>query len=238
VSRCVVLFAREPGREAREKGLPGPEGAALFSEFARSWQTAAAAVGARLVVSCPREDAGLWRRRLSEPCRPQRGASFGERVENAARDAACGSGISGHTVLVGGDVPASVSVLSTCFAALEGGAAAVLVPAPDGGVSMVSLPEMDLDLLRVIEPRRPTVFAFLRRSLSARGRRVAVVGRLADVDGRRSLGSLVSQLSPGPLRALARLALRRLRALPAREPSPRISRDPSGLPALRAPPAA
>jgi hypothetical protein len=29
--RTLVLFAREPGRQARDKGFPGPEAAELFA---------------------------------------------------------------------------------------------------------------------------------------------------------------------------------------------------------------
>ena len=203
MSRCIVLFAREPGREARDKGLPGPEGAALFQELARAWRAAADGAGARLLVSTPREDVPFWHRRLSGAvCRAQRGASFGERLENAARDAASAGG---RTILVGGDVPASPGILAEAFAALEGGADAVLAPAPDGGVSLISIPERDLNLLRAMRPRRRRVFAALHGALVSRGRRVGVIASVPDVDGRRSLRAVVRTLeSRDPFCRIAR----------------------------------
>jgi uncharacterized protein len=237
VSRCIVLFAREPGREARDKGLPGPAGAALFHELARAWQAAAHAAGARLLVSTPPEDVPFWRRRLpGAACRAQRGSSFGERLENAARGAASAGD---RTILVGGDVPASSRVLGEAFAALEGGAEAVLAPAPDGGVSLISIPEPDLDLLGAMRPRRRKVFEALHHALLSRGRRVSVVTSVTDVDGRRSLRAVVRTLeSRDPFFRIARGALRvpvPARCVPAAES---LAAGHASPPSLRGPPRA
>src|SRR5207244_12373405 len=90
-TRLLLLFSREPRRQADEKGLRGRAGEQLFTAFARGWLDAARLAQARLVVSAPRADHAGWRR-----CLPaeeiafleQRGRSFGRRLEDAARQAA------------------------------------------------------------------------------------------------------------------------------------------------------
>jgi len=235
--RFLVLFAREPRSEAREKGFTGPAGEELFATFAAGWLEAAREGRARLVISAPRADHAEWRRRLAVPhllVLEQRGRTFGERLENAARQAAA---LGGHFLLVGGDVAPSRERLREAFSALEDGADSVLAPARDGGVSLIALPGGDLDLLGEIAPRRTDVFTRLRSRLAARGRRVEVVSPAADVDGRRQLRSIVRSL-PARLRDAARRALSEI-PRPAPEPRslcllPERTR-PSG---LRAPPAA
>jgi len=204
--RLLVLFAREPRREAREKGFNGPAGEELFATFAAGWLEAAREGRARLVISAPRADHAEWRRRLAVPhllVLEQRGRSFGERLEDAARQAAA---LGGHFLLVGGDVAPSPETLEEAFELLERGADAVLAPAPDGGVSLVALPAEDLDLLGRIAPRRADVFSRLSKGLRGRRRRVRVVAAAPDVDGRRQLGRLLRTL-PAWLRETARQAL-------------------------------
>ena len=89
VSRHLVLFAREPVLEAREKGLESRDAAGLFREFAAGWLRAAEDAGARLIVATPREDLPRWRRVFPAAEKigwiRQRGATLGERLEDAAR---------------------------------------------------------------------------------------------------------------------------------------------------------
>jgi glycosyltransferase A (GT-A) superfamily protein (DUF2064 family) len=209
VARFLLLFAREPAREAREKGFASPEAAELFAGFARGWRAAARAAGAGLVVVSPPEDLAAWRARLAPADDVswivQRGASLGERLENAAIEAAR---LGGHALIVGGDIsPASFS-LDAAFGALERGADAVLAPALDGGISLVGLRKRDLDLLRGIAPRRRDVCEALGRRLNARGRRVEQVWAAPDVDSRRSLRALLRALgNTESLRFLVRRAL-------------------------------
>ncbi len=235
--RSVVLFAREPGREAREKGLTGREGEDLFASFALGWAQAAVAVGARLVVAAAPGEETAWRRRLASVEAlfiRQRGRTFGARLEDSARQAAA---LGGPTVIVGGDVPPSETNLREAFDRLGQGADAVLAPAADGGVSLVALAAEDADLLREVAPRRRDVFTGLSARLARRGRRVAVVLAAGDVDGRRSLRSLMPFLPPALRRAARRiLSLSRWR-LPGFLPV-RCLADRSGPPGLRAPPAA
>ena len=235
--RSVVLFAREPGREAREKGLAGRDGEGLFAAFALGWAEAASSVGARLVVATPLVDQAAWRRRpafVEALFIRQRGRTFGERLEDSARQ---GAALGGPTVVVGGDVSPSERSLREAFAALEYGADAALGPAPDGGVSLVALAQEDLELLSDIVPGSTDVFARLVRRLRERGRGIAVLAAVRDVDGRRELRSLVRFLPPA-YRAVARRALSAARVsfAPTRSFSllPQRTR-PTG---LRAPPAA
>ena len=209
--RHLILFAREPGREARAKGFSRREAEDFFALLAEDWWLAANAVGARLVVASPPEDRLAWQRCLGKH-RPylwlaQRGASFGERLELAGRAAAA---LAGHSVIVGGDVIPSARDLEDAFAARESGADAVLAPAPDGGVSLLALRADDLDLLRTIEPRRADVFVLLRARLLSRRRRVCLVEEAPDVDGRRDLRAfLSSDFDMGRVRTMARHALSR-----------------------------
>jgi glycosyltransferase A (GT-A) superfamily protein (DUF2064 family) len=240
MNRHLVLFAREPVRQAREKGLEASEAAELFRGFAQGWLEAAGRVKARLIVATPPEDLTRWRRALA--CVEglgwicQRGNTLGERLEDAACRAAA---FGGNAVLVGGDVSPSESILKRAFEALETGAHAAVAPALDGGVSLLGLSASDLDLLRGIRPRCRTVLRDLLGALRHRGRRVELVGPAADVDGRRSLRALARRLPAGaPLRSLVKSLLglqSRMDRFPASPARPRDLASPSG---LRAPPAA
>jgi len=232
--RTLVLFAREPGREAREKGFASREAA----DLAAGWREAARRAGARLVVATPPEDRAAWRRRFRAPegilWLIQRGRSFGERLEQTARQV---SKLGGHSVLVGGDVVPSPEALEEAFRALERGAAAVLAPARDGGVSLVGLKPEDCDLLRAIAPRRRDVFEMLCLRLGQRGRGPHLIRSAPDVDSRGDLRSLLRLFNVSErLRAAARRALLRVVPLTVTDrvfPRFWIPATPSG---LRAPP--
>jgi glycosyltransferase A (GT-A) superfamily protein (DUF2064 family) len=238
MARYVVLFAREPGREAREKGFASPAGGEFFAALARGWTEAALRAGARLAVATPREDRLAWSRWIfpSEPVLwlDQGGASFGARLERAGRDAAA---LGGHAVLVGGDVLPSPEALDGAFRLLEEGADAVVAPARDGGFSLVALRRDDLDLLAQVAPRRSDACDRLCRSLRARGRTVSRIPLTPDVDGRRDVRAI---LRAGPLdRDLRAAALRMLGAREDRVPSPPGWLPPAPAvygPGLRAPP--
>lgn len=205
-SRLLLLFAREPRREALDKGLDARAGKRLFAAFAKGWVEAARVCRARLVVAAPPEDRAAWQRLLLGTevlFLEQRGRSFGERLQDSARRAAA---LGRRVVVTGGDVAPAPASLAAAFELLEQDADAVIAPARDGGVSLVALSEDDLDLLGRIAPRQCDVFSRLSAGLLARGRRVEVVAPAPDVDGRRRLRSLLRSL-PAPLRDVARLAL-------------------------------
>jgi glycosyltransferase A (GT-A) superfamily protein (DUF2064 family) len=237
VLRFLVLFGREPAREAREKGFAGA-GRDLFAGFGAGWLEAARRSGAELVLAAPPEDRAGWARALPEAAGvrwiPQAGRSLGERLEATARRAAR---LGGSVVLVGGDVEPASTSLEAAFEALEDGAHAVLAPAPDGGVSLISLGEADLDLLGSIRCRQRELFSRLCECLASRGRRLTIVGYLPDVDGRADLRPLARRGSP-VWRSLARAALtasRRPRVPGRARPRAVPISSPTG---LRAPPAA
>jgi hypothetical protein len=208
MQRFLVLFAREPSRQARDKGLPSPEAAGLFRGFARGWQEAARLVGAQFIVATPREDRSAWKvvfDGAETGWISQRGSSLGARLEDAARRAASSGG---SAVLVGGDVAPSAVALLDAFHAMEGGADAAISPAPDGGFSLVALSSEDLDLLRGVRERRRTVLRDLLRALSARHRAVKLLSPAADVDGRGSLRAILArELLPARFVPLARQTL-------------------------------
>lgn len=228
--RVLVLFAREPRREALEKGFPGAPGERLFEAFARGWIDAASACGARVFIATPPDDRAGWLRVLAPgqfELLDQRGRSLGARLEDAARRASAAAG-SGSVVVVGGDVPPCARTLTRAFELRESAADAVVAPARDGGVSLVSLGDRDLDLLGRFAPRRSDVFSGLSRALELRRRRYAVLARAADVDGRRELGRLLRTTSfPTPeLTALARSVLTEERwSAPRPDPRPATGPD-------------
>lgn len=248
MNRFLLLFAREPAREARTKGFASAGAADLFAGFARGWSEAASRVGARLVVATPIEDLTAWRRRLGDDGAVewivQRGESFGERLRQAARHPSLAEG---RVVLVGGDVPPDAESARRAFEALEAGADAVLSPSPDGGVSLLALAPEDDDLLAGIAIRCRTVFASLASALAARGRRSVLLRPSADVDDRAGLRRLrrrtrvLAEDGSAPPRIPASL-LRAALSQPflKLEPAARIPRDQrlSGPSGLRAPPRA
>lgn len=233
--RVLVLFARAPRKEALDKGLATVSGERLFAAFARAWIDAARTCGARVVLSTPSGDRPAWRRALPGAqfeFLEQRGRSLGGRLKDTARRAAAGGGC---VVLVGGDVAPSAESLAAAFELRERATDAVISPARDGGVSLVSLRDDDLDLLGRFVPRRSDVFSRLSGALALRRRRIAVVAPAEDVDGRRELGRLLRTVHSPELKALARAALDENRWSPvlfAPGPAsvsivdPRVSRGP------------
>ena len=237
MDRVLVLFARQPGRQAREKGLQSPAAAELFRGFARGWRDAAGIVGARFVIAAPPEDRLAWNsvfgasevRWIS-----QHGSSIGARLEDAATRAAAGGG---QAVLVGGDVAPSAVALLEAFHAMEGGAQAAISPAPDGGFSLIALAREDFELLRGVRERRRTVLRDLLRAFAARQRAVRLVSPAADVDGRGSLRAILSRnLLPA---RFVPLAWQSLAASPEFSPQSESAAAPPshhGPSALRGPP--
>jgi glycosyltransferase A (GT-A) superfamily protein (DUF2064 family) len=238
VTRTLVLFAKEPGREARAKGFSAAAAADVFAAFASGWVDVAEKLGARIVIATPAEDLAPWRRR-----RPssrivwivQRGASFGARLEDAVRRVTLPGG---HVVVVGGDVAPDLAAAAQAFEAVEAGASAVLAPSADGGVSLLSFSARDHDLLSGVEVGRRDVFSTLSRRLAERGRSVALVSAGRDIDGRNDLRLLLRAHPPSLPLSLARLALKppagpSIATAPA--PCSRFAGPPSG---LRAPPRA
>lgn len=237
MNRFLVLFAREPARQARDKGLGSPAAVELFRGFALAWRDAARLAGARLIIAAPQEDRPAWKSVFGgaeSGWISQRGTSLGARLEDAARSAAT---LGGHAVLVGGDVAPSAVTLLEAFHAMEGQADAAISPAPDGGFSLVALAMEDFDLLRGVRERRRTVLRDLLRALSARHRRVKLLSPAADVDGRGSLRALLNRsLLPALFVSLARqsLALPRDFSTQTQPPPPRaLLQGPSS---LRGPP--
>jgi glycosyltransferase A (GT-A) superfamily protein (DUF2064 family) len=236
--RLLVLFARAPVSEARDKGLPEEEAAGFLARIALEWREAAGRAGARFAIAAPPEDLAVWRLALGPESDhlwlEQRGSSFGVRLEDVARR---GSRLARFVVVTGGDVIPSLATLSSAFDALASGADAVLAPALDGGVSMLSIAPPDAALLRSIGRRRRDAFRRLRASLTSRGRTLAIVDGIADVDGP---GALRALSVPASLRELVSLLRRACVQSFTREMRPRyVRRAPSGGPApLRGPPLA
>jgi glycosyltransferase A (GT-A) superfamily protein (DUF2064 family) len=153
--RAVVLFARSPWREAAAKGLRG-ETAALFRRLISAWMRAAGC--AQIIVACDEVD-----RDALDGIEPsidritlfQRGATFGERLANAADDAFA---LGCDRVIVAG-IDAPPPDLEHVFDLLDEHEV-VAAPAKDGGVNLIALSAPAHELLASIEIGRPCIDIF------------------------------------------------------------------------------
>lgn len=217
--RCVLLFARPAPAEGLAKGIPLAE--PLFEEARERIGVMAERLGVDLVLVGPAR---------------QRGETFGERLANAFADAR--SAGYAETVMVPGDVPAlSASDLETAFAAVADGAVA-LGPSRDGGVYLLGTSTDPSTFLAGVRWLTGHVAGDLVEAVVRAGLRTALLRTLTDVDGRRSLASLLHDATVDP--ALRRL-LRSLLAgsVPELEPpAPAASAAGHGPVSLRAPPVA
>jgi 2-phospho-L-lactate guanylyltransferase (CobY/MobA/RfbA family) len=220
--RCVLLFARTPGEEARAKRIGRAR--SLFALARRRVRDAAALAGADLVL------VGTGPHAL-----PQRGRTFGERLGNAFADArALGYR---EIVAVPTDVPSlGLRQIAEAFARLRG-QETVLGPSPDGGVYLIGR-RGDADaLLLGVRWRTGFVLGDLQSNAQSNAGAAALLEPLADVDRlsdlRRLSGldprttALVARLlhRPGHLRTGDLLPFDLLLAsrLPARAPPPSTS---------------
>lgn len=125
----------------------------------------------------------VWRR-------AQHGQDLGERMANAF-DAALGS--HPYAVLVGTDCPAmTADFLARAFAALDGGADAVVGPAEDGGYVLLGLQRMDKRLFEGVAWGTGRVLGQTRERLAALGWRWEELETLWDVDRPEDLERLMS----------------------------------------------
>jgi 2-phospho-L-lactate guanylyltransferase (CobY/MobA/RfbA family) len=183
--RCVLLFARTPGEEARAKRIGRAR--ALFALARRRVRDAAALAGADLLL------VGTGPHAL-----PQRGRTFGERLANAFSDArALGYR---EIVAVPTDVPGlGLRQIAEAFARLRG-QETVLGPSPDGGVYLIGC-RGDADAL-LLGVRWRT--GFVLEDLQSNAGAAALLEPLADVDRLADLRRL-SGLDPRTAALVARL---------------------------------
>ena len=238
MTRALVLFTRSPEAEARAKGL-GPNAAPLFRALLDSWVELARRTGTALVVASPE----ACRRRLERAAvapgarfLTQRGDRFGDRLADAV--ARTFEGGARSVVVAGTDVPAiEPADLRRAFEDAESGAVA-FGPAGDGGVYLVALGPGDGALCRTIRLRDSRALARLRGEAERRGRRVRLLARRNEIDGRRDAARArrLAAVDPGwnPYRFLLALALRPMppaadrqrRAVPAVERRRAVPRAP------------
>ncbi len=167
---AIVLFARSPEREAAAKHLP-PSTVPLFRAVAAAWIDAARRYGATPLIACAAEDRSAFGDGVDWI--EQRGATFGERVANAATIAF----ESFDTVLIAAiDAPPPAD-LGRALDALARGVA-VVGPARDGGVNFVGLTSPDVELLTRLEPRRSDLVRLCREHFGA----LLVLESATDVD--------------------------------------------------------
>jgi glycosyltransferase A (GT-A) superfamily protein (DUF2064 family) len=187
--RCVLLFARPPRSEGRVKKLARAE--ALFDLTRRRVAEAVESLGETDLV-------------VVEPV-SQRGASFGERLENAFGDAR--SRGYEEVVAVPGDVPALDGAhLEQAFAAF-GSHDVVLGPSPDGGVWLLGVKCSQGDI-RALFYGIPWHSSGVYAALAANAPSAAHLDSLLDVDGRADLVRLRRGRSDAVLLALVEAILR------------------------------
>lgn len=170
-TRCILLFARPPGEEARAKRLARARG--VFALGRRRVARAAAALpGVDLLVAGP---GGTL---------PQRGEGFAERLANAFA-AARARGYE-QIVAVPTDVPRlGARQLAEAFRRLAA-TDVVLGPSPDGGAYLIGCRADPAPLLAGVRWRTSRAFADLAANAGA----PAVLDPLEDVDRRADLLAL------------------------------------------------
>lgn len=223
-SRRVVLFAREPapGRVKTRLARRIGEGAAA-ALYAAFLEDLAAALPDperwESVIAHAEPEAGPFLRKTFGPpwaLAPQGEGPLGDRMRRAFEGAL--SGAPADVVVVGSDAPTlSKADLEAAFVALEGGVEVVFAPSHDGGFSLIGMAAAREgkgapgDFLEGV--RWSTAFALedARRAAERRGRRVALLPPVPDVDEVEDLAALFSSLSknlflyPSTRRALAAL---------------------------------
>ena len=187
-SSCILVFARESRAEARAKRLR--RGRAVFDYAQARLQTAAARMPDVDLVVCGASPVAAAGRFLA-----QRGASFGERLENAFADALA----RGYERVVAAPIDVPRLGLAHLRQALDALATRSLVygPSPDGGVYLLGLRAEALPRLRGVRWQSSRVSADLSRD--------AAVLRdcLRDIDGAEDVIVLASEPRlPPELRSL------------------------------------
>ncbi|MCL4765646.1 MAG: TIGR04282 family arsenosugar biosynthesis glycosyltransferase [Hyphomicrobiaceae bacterium] len=192
--RCrLVVMAKVPQAGRVKTRLAGEIGAVRATWFYRH---TAAAVLARLsacrswqTVLAVAPDAGVahpfWPRNIMRV--PQGGGDIGERMRRAMR-----LKLRGPVVVIGTDIPAvRPSHIAAAFRAL-GGSDAVFGPAADGGYWLAGQRRRprDLELFGHVRWSSPHALSDTLRGL--RGRRIATVATLSDVDNADELRKVVA----------------------------------------------
>lgn len=216
----LVLMAKQPlPGEVKTRLAPalGAAGAArLYAAFLDDLADQLGAieeVERHLAVWPPDPDAAWlapYRERFT--CVAQRGDGLAARMESMVRDALDRDRCSA-VVVVGSDVPTlPVEHVRSAFAALRGGADAVLGPNPDGGYYLLGLVRLVAGVFEV-PMSTPEVLKATRSALDRAGARVALLPPWHDVDLPTDLERLRRELT-NP--AVARRAPRTTRELAGR----------------------
>jgi uncharacterized protein len=194
----LVVFARAPRLGTVKKRLAREAGAVAALRFHRAMlRSLARRLGRdrrwRTVLAVTPDRA---RFPLPLPTVPQGRGDLGERMARAlARDRRA-------AVLVGSDIPGlGAADIAAAFRALHGGAHAVFGPAEDGGYWLVGLgPRRPAEPFRAVRWSGPHALA--DTLANCRGRRVALLRPLRDVDDAADLAAWLGGEPASPSRGL------------------------------------
>lgn len=183
----LMIFAKAPVAglaKTRLAPLLGEQGAAdLHARLTEhALQTAVSANLAPVELWCSPDCSHPFFQAVADAVgrRAQHGQDLGERMANAFAEALAGRP---YAVLVGTDCPAmTADYLSRAFAALEGGADAVIGPAEDGGYMLIGLRRLDKRLFEGVAWSTDRVLEQTRERLTALGWRWRELETLWDVD--------------------------------------------------------
>ena len=197
LSVAILLFTRSAGEEAAHKQFLSHGGRAANAAVAAQLIADAAATARRAGVDFIQVDS-----------RQQAGATFGERLAGAMRQA-FELGYE-HLLVIGNDCPQLTAPLLRQAVATVRQTGAVLGPATDGGVYLLGLSRARFaaGTWAGLPWQTRQLGAALRRRLLAQGAAVLRLPTLADVDTEADLARVISL----PLTGLLQRRLRQLRA--------------------------
>jgi uncharacterized protein len=185
----ILVFAKapEPGHvKTRLIARLGPGRAAALHALLveRTLHTAVAAAAGGVELWCAPSASHPWLRQCAErhsvDAADQCEGDLGARMLHAAEHTLAAAS---RVVIVGTDCPElTVSDFEQAVAALGGGHDAVLMPAEDGGYTLIGLSRCDRRLFESIEWGGPRVLAATRDRLATLGWRVHELRRAWDVD--------------------------------------------------------
>ncbi|MBC8164209.1 MAG: TIGR04282 family arsenosugar biosynthesis glycosyltransferase [Roseiflexaceae bacterium] len=207
MNNILTIFAREPvaGRTKTRLCPPfdGASAAALYACFLRDVCAMAAGLPGvqALIAHTPESNPAFFQQFVpGMPVRPQCGATLGERMDDALRQAL--AEMPASAVLIGSDSPdLPAAFIHHAFAQLAAGSDLVLGPASDGGYYLIGTREPQPRLLYEVPMSTPTVLADTLAIAQQLNLRVDLLPTWHDVDTAGDVWALEQRLRDAPAAA-------------------------------------